>query len=465
MAAMIVNNPLRAQPASESPISISCKGPVATGQYAAAQRECQFLSMTGDVTVSVMNTSISDKYGHLTLGGIAAFIRTAKTCKYTRDISRQVSTPIDAKVIDISYVNVPGDTNLNKQRFVVRALQKADGRSAGARFRLVGADDEESDDDTQPFLLAYRDVRGYYDRPITLAIAKPMGGGGNNLLCVELSIREMLVFFGGHSKKSAFVSKRCPSLGLSAWQYNPNCIDSKVSVWGDSTAYVALVDEDELKADSVNQMKVSARPLNPTEPPGLVMFQARSANGGGDDHVTHVLDLKVVFTFPPSASSFDFGDAVFSVYQPAHVAAFFGCFDNTDVAVVPSSSHGGAMIAASQRLERPPPPPPPPQQQRVRRVSRKRYDPSNINQSNVVTGRRQAVFACDLAIQRQACEDALMHDGGYLPGHPLYSQIKEELDELNEVLAEQGKPPVTDPRLADLAESRKRGREQYIEIL
>jgi hypothetical protein len=448
MTSAILNHPLRAPPPSDTPIAISYIGPIATGQFADAQTNCQFLSMTGDATTSVLSSTMSDKFGNMTLPGLAAFVKASETCKYLRDVGRHVATPIDAKVIDLSYViNVAGEQNLNRQRFVLRALQKDNGLPAGARFRLtsepVNATPTADEEPTDPFLLAYRDCRSYHDRPVVLAIAKPVVNG--HLLCVEISIREMLIFFGGYSKRSAFTASRCPALGLARWQYNPKCTDSAISVWGDSSAYVSLVDEDDLKADSVNPIDITATPKGTNN--GFVMSQGRSTRGG----VSHSLSLDVKFRFP-SSTCLAFSDAVFTLEQPGLVASFFGCFESAATACIPS--YKGAMIAAAQRLERP-----------LRQVSRKaRQDTGKISMANVTTGRRAAVKLCDLTLQRLATEDELMHDGGFLPGHPMYRKIKEELDEMNELLAEQGKPPVSDSRLAELPPSPKRVRRTYLTI-
>lgn len=443
MASAILDHPLRAPPPSDTPIAIAYTGPVATGEFAQAQTNCPLVTMAGDAAGSVLASTFSDSFNNLTIPGLAAFVRTVGTCKYIRELGRHVSTPIDAKVIDISYsVNMEDDQNLNRQRFVLRALQKENGVPAGARFRLASdASAEERIDD--PFLLAYRDVRSYYDRPLVLAIAKPMPN--NNLLCIELSIREMLIFFGGHSKKSAFTADRCPSLGLSKWQYNPKCVDTTISVWGDSSSYVALVDEDDLEADSINPIDITADLPDHVESNGFVMEQGRTTRGA----VSHHLSLDIKFHLPTSTCRV-FSDAVFAVKHPAHVAALFGCFETSATACIPS--HKGAMIAAAQRLERPRP--------THRRV---REDTGKISWANVTNGRRSAVKRCDLTLQRLAKEEELMDDGQYLPGHPLYAKIKEELDEMNELLAEQGKPPVSDPRLAQ-PPSPKRVRRTYLTI-
>lgn len=445
MTSAILSHPLRAPPPSDTPIAISYIGPVATGQFADAQTNCQLLSMTGDATTSVLSSTMSDKFGNMNIPGLAAFVKASETCKYLRDVGRHVTTPIDAKVIDLSYVIAAGDQNLNRQRFVLRALQKDNGLPAGARFRLisepVNATTEEDPND--PFLLAYRDCRSYHDRPLVLAIAKPTVNG--HLLCVEISIREMLIFFGGNSKRSAFTANRCPALGLAKWQFNPKCADSAISVWGDSAAYVSLVDEEDLNADSVNPINITATPKGTNN--GFVMSKGRSTRGG----VSHILSLEVKFSFPCS-TCLAFSDAVFTLDQPVLVAALFGCFESAATACIPS--YKGAMIAAAQRLERPP-----------RHVSRPaRQDTGKISTSNITSGRRAAVKLCDLTLQRLANEDDLMFDGGYLPGHPMYNKIQQELDEMNELLAEQGKPPVSDSRLAEPPPP-KRVRRTYLTIL
>jgi len=450
MTSAILSHPLRAPPPSDTPIAISYIGPVATGQFADAQTNCQLLSMTGDATISVLSSTMSDKFGNMSIPGLAAFVKASETCKYLRDVGRHVATPIDAKVIDLSYVMSAGDQNLNRQRFVLRALQKDNGLPAGARFRLtsepVNATPTADETPNDPFLLAYRDCRGYHDRPLVLAIAKPTVNG--HLLCVEISIREMLIFFGGYSKRSAFTASRCPALGLGGWEFNPKCADSAISVWGDSSAYVSLVDEEDLNADSVNPIGVTATPKGTNN--GIVMSQGRSTRGG----ISHLLSLDVKFRFPSSSTCLAFSDAVFTLDQPGNVAALFGCFESAATACIPS--YKGAMIAAAQRLERP-----------LRQVSRKaRQDTGKVSMANVTSGRRAAVKLCDLTLQRLATEDDLMFDGAYLPGHPMYNKIKDELDEMNELLAEQGKPPVSDSRLAEPpSPSHKRVRRTYLTIL
>ena len=443
MAAAILNHPLRAPPPSDTPIAIAYTGPIATGEFAQAQANCRLVTMAGDAAASVLGSTFSDNFDNLTIPGLATIVHAVGTCKYIRELGRHVTTPIDAKVIDVSYaVNMEGDQNLNRQRFLLRALHKENGVPAGARFRLTSdASQEERSDD--PFLLAYRDVRSYYNRPLVLAIAKPLQNG--HLLCLELSIREMLIFFGGHSKKSAFTADRCPSLGLSKWQHNPKCTDATISVWGDSSSYVSLVDEDDLETDSSNPIGIAAEIPDHVDGNGIVMSQGRTTRGV----VSHHLSLTVKFSFPTSTCRV-FSGAVLELKHPAHVATLFGCFETPATACIPS--YKGAMIAAAQRLERPRPTP-----------RRALEDTGKISMANVTNGRRSAVKLCDLTIQRLAKEEALMDDGQYLPGHPMYEKIKDELDEINELLAEQGKLPISDPRLAQPSWP-KRARRTYLTI-
>jgi hypothetical protein len=420
---------------SDAPIAIAYSGPVATGQYAAAQTNCHIVSIAGDLTTSVLSSTLSDKFGNFTFPGLAAFVNSVQTCHYMRDVGRQVNTPIDANLIDITYANVPNDRNLNSQRFLIRALQRADGTPAGARYRLASTDADEGANEqaTDPFLLAYRDARDYYERPFKFAIAKPLPNG--SLLCVELSLRDSLLYFGGHSKHSMFTAERCPRYGLSAGQYNSKGAETTISVWGDDSGYVTLFDESELEADSVNPIGVIAtRPevQDGEEHPAFVMTRGYTTRG----NVSHRLDLNVTFKFPES-TCLELSEKEFKVCDPAYLAALFGCHETADVACVPGRTD--FMISANERLERP-------RSSTVRRT--RRADTAVISMDNVVSGRRAAVKQCDLTLRRIAAEDSLMHDGQYLPGHPMYEKLKEELDEINDGLVAEGKPPLIDPRIA-----------------
>jgi hypothetical protein len=427
MASAVLTCPLRASNPSDAPIAITYVGPTAAANYMAAQIDSHLISaLAGDMTAKVMTSTTSDKYGNFTIPGLSAFVNFARTCNYTRDLGRYVSTPIDANVTDITYANIPNDDNLNRQRFLMRALL-LNGRPAGARYKLTTIHEEQP---TDPFMLVYRDTSRDHDRPVVIAIAKPLENG--NLLCAELSLREMLMYFGGHSKHSVFTAERCPRLGLGVGMFNSRAATTTISVWGDDQNFVTLVDEDQLEADSINPLEIKAMQPDDGFRSGLVMLKGFSWS----TKESHFLDLNISLTFPESTCS-EFSAKKLKVYNPASLAALFGCHEKGDVACIPGKRD--AMIAASDRLVRPLPP--------AAEARHSRNDMSVVSSSNIVNGRRSAVKQCDLRLQRHAQDDALMDDGQYLPGHPEYEKIEEEMAEVNYQRELDGKPPLADHRL------------------
>lgn len=411
-----------------------------TDQFSNSQETCNLFSSAGDATFKVLESTLNDKFGNFTVSGLAALVRATSTCKYAKSII--VDTPIDANIVDISY-NVPDDKNLNRQRFVLRALQKSNGEQAGARFRLI-SENANNDNDNDPFLLAFRDARSNFDRPVTVAIAKPTANG--SLLCVELSIRELLLFFGGHSKKSVFAASKSFSMNLAKWEFNIKSENSTISVWGNSSSFVGLVDEDELEDDSLNPIELTAAPDRPGVTP--VLTEGKNFEG----KICHNMAIDVKFRFHSSKNCSEFSDAVYSLVEPAKVSAFFGCFETFENARVPS--YRGSMISNSQRMV--------PPLRTTTHPRKNRIDRSIVSVENITNGRRAAVSHCDLRIQRLLREESLMDDGQYLPTHPMFAKIQEDLDETNEHLKDRGMPPIRDNRLS--IQSPKRARSSQILI-
>ena len=429
MAVYVANNPIRQSPHLEMPLLIQN-----VDELGNSQSTCNLFSGSQDATLDVLNSTLLDKFGNFNLAGLATFVRAGSTCKYAKFVNKFVKSPIDATVVDISY-QVPGDQNLNSQRFVIHALRNSYGGPAGARFRLKGVGD--SDESEASFLLAFRDCRNDSDRPVTIAIAKQTPNG--SLLCVELSLKEMLIFFGGHSKKSIFASAKSPPLGLAKWQFNHFADKTSISVWGNSSSYLGLVDENLLEDDTLNPVMITAAPIMGSE---FVMSSDQRS-----------LDIDVKFNFYSSHNCAAFSDAKFSLIDPLPVSIFFGCFEKSSNACVPSSHGEGAMIPNAIRLVQP-----------LKRSAKRKSssETSKITSANIINGRRAAVTRCDLAIQRQILEDSMMKRGRYTPSHPLYARIKEELDSENERRAALRLPPLSDDRLCDSPPERA---EEFVQIL
>jgi len=432
MASAIVSCPLRAPLASDlAPIAIAYNGPTATGAFALAQLNCGLVNIAGDLTSYILSSLISDQFKNLTLPGICALVQAARSCKYLRDISREVKTPIDAAIIERdSAASVEGDENLNRQRFTLHALQKPGGTPAGVRYRLIstemvernGGEYPELERADDPFLLVYRDASNYYDRPVTMAIAKPQPNG--SLLCIEISIREMLIFFGGHSKKSVFNATQAV-VGRSVidkWVYNHPKSSTSISVWGTTESKVALVAEAELQADSINPVQFSGTPACADgDLHGFrILEQGRLLSG----KVAHRFNGNVTFSFPQSTCSAFAPENHMSIDYPSHLASLLGCHELPAVAVMPTAK--GPMVSKSNMW--------------LRDRRKRSQDTGCVSKDNIMpVGRRAAVQAADIELQRAANDESLMDDGQYLPGHPEYDRIKAEVDEINERLEEEGK--------------------------
>ena len=441
MASAILSCPLRAPLASDlAPIAIAYNGPAAVGAFALAQHTCGLVNIAGDLTSYILSSLIADKFKNLTLPGISALVQAARTCKYLRNVSREVKTPIDAAIIERDNVaSTEGDQNLNRQRFTLHALQKPGGMPAGARYRLVSAEmvqrnngehpvSELADD---PFLLVYRDARNDYNRPVTMAIAKPQPNG--SLLCIGISIREMLVFFGGHSTKSVFNATQVV-VGRSVidkWVYNYPKSSTSISVWGTDESKVALVSQEELLADSLNPIKIDVTPA--CDDDGFqILEEGRIASGD----VVHRFNGVVTFSFPASTCAAFSSENQMSIDYPSHLASILGCHELPAVAVMPTAK--GQMVAKSNMW--------------LRDRRKRSQDTGGISTDNIQpVGRRAAVQAADLELQRAANEESLMEDGQFLPGHPEFDRIRAEVDEINERLEEEGKGfRYVDPRIKEV---------------
>lgn len=437
MAAFVASNPLRAQlPGDLAPLAISYTAtPATAGTFASAQSDCNLVSVAGDLTASIMKSLCVDVFLNFTLPGLASFIQSSRTCKYLRDLSRFITTPIDAAIIERDENSVPGDENLNRQRSFLYALHTSDGRPAGLRYRLVSADmltlndgvypEVEKVDD--PFLLVYRDVRQDFDRPVVMAIAKPQPNG--SLLCLEISLVEMLHFLGGHSKKSVFNARPVlvGSTVTPKWQYAQNNDQAKISVWGNSESMIGLVDKATLEEDSMNPITIEALDPNTT-----ILAQGYTPNG----KLVHIFNGCLWFRFP-SSTCFEFDPSNnMAIDNPAHVMALLGCHEEPDVAAIRTPK--GPMIANTERLV-------------LNRPCRARDENLNteISPLNIQpAGRRAAVQRADIAVQRNAVDDELTFDGQFLPGHPEYDRIKAEVDEINERLEAEGRQfSYIDPRI------------------
>ena len=437
MASSVCLYPLRAHVPStnHSYIALSYTGPAATGEYADAQTDCPIVSMTGDAAINVLASVMHDKFNNFTLAGLASLVHAAAACKYMREICRRVSTPIDAAVIDETYdlkdVESPPDLNLNRQRFLLRALRRQDGTPAGKRFRLARErqwdhhhDGEHAGD---AFLLVYRDARKFYDRPVVFAIAQPLLGG--RLLCAALSLTEAVCYFGGHSRHSVFAAQAMPDVGLAAGEFNRQAANETLSVWGDDDGTVQLYDEEALLADSMNPLKISARQRDGED--DQVMFCGRTLRGD----TVHELKIEVQFKVPFTTCT-AFSNACFTLADdPSSIAALFGCHEAPHVACF-RGSKGDAMVAAATA------------EKKKKKPRSKPVDNGAISVSNIVHGRRAAVKRSDIAIQRHAMDEEHTLDGQILPGHPCYVALKADLDTINAQREREGKEPLVDMRLA-----------------
>ena len=429
MASAILSCPLRAPLASDvAPLAIAYRPPTATGAAALAQANCQLVNIAGDLVSCILTAMLADKFQNLTLPGVCALVQASRSCHLLRQLCCEVKTPIDAAVVESEYNSIEGDQNFNRQRFLLHALQKVGGRPAGLRMRLISeVQDGEipEEDPADPFLLVYRDARLDYDRPVVLAIAKPQPSG--SLLCIELSIRELLLLFSGHSKHAVFnaVPAMIGRKMVDKWTFQPKN-DMKVSVWGTTDGKLALVGEDKLFADSLNPVAVSVTPACDDD---KILTKGTSLSG----KVVHRFEGTVVFSFPESTCS-AFSTPMALDY-PAHLISLLGCHEPVAAAVMPTST--GSMIAKSNAW--------------LRERRKRSYDAGGLSVENVLApGRRAAVRQADLELQRSAAEEELMEDGKYLPGHPMYDEIKAEVDEINERLAVEGKDYVyVDPRIGE----------------
>ena len=418
---MIAANPIRATALYEQPISIAMSGPAAVGAYAEAQRASKLVQVAGDATRYVLTKTMSDAHGFVTIPALAALAQSTQTCKYMRHLSRDVETPLDAHIIDKAIVSMDiGDQNLNAQRFVLRALKRRNGTLAGARFALAV---NAGQDDLNSFLLVYRDCTTDFSRPITVALAKLMPPAMCDLLCIELSIRELLVMLGGHSKLSPFnatagIPPKLPS-------YTPTRMTTvaKITVWGDDEADAANMDKDALVDDSINPVEFKWE---------YVAGQNGASDEDGEEENTVPV---VTLTTPPSTCGV-LAETTFHIVNVDTVAAFFGANDSQAVACVPTGK--GPMVPKCQQWQRPAP----------KKHKARNEDAAKIDPANICTGRRAGVFASDLKIRRQAADEAFMRDGQFLPGHPMYDVLQEELDAINFDRALAGLDELTDERLA-----------------
>jgi len=433
MAATICACPLRVPAISEfASLAIAHNGTVATGEFARAQSDCKLICISGDLTSAIMQSTITDRFKNLTIPGLAAFVQSARCCKYMRDLSSEVTTPIDASIIERDDSSVLFDQNLNRQRFTLRALQQPGGGPAGARFRLISSDMVECNNGvapnvelpSDPFLLVYRNVQNKFNRPVVMAIAKPQENG--SLLCIGISTLEMLRFLGGHSKQSVFNATRVP-IGkkiLPEWHFNPAARETNISVWGSDDSEVALVDKKALEDDSLNPIKIVVTPL--IEPTGTstvpLIVDCETPVGV----VQPMFAGCVSFEFPASTCSEFSRYNPMALDSPEGVASILGWHESPHVAAVWTSS--GPMIPNADRLvwNRP-------------RRTRSEDLRSMVSIANIQPlGRRASVQRADIAIQRMAVEESLMSDGQYLPGHPKYAEILAEVDEMNERLEDDG---------------------------
>ena len=413
---MIASNPIRATALYEQPISIAMRGPADVGAYAEAQRASKLVQVAGDSTRCVLTKATSDAHGFVTIPALAALAQSTRTCKYMRHLSSEVETPLDAHIIDKAIVSMDiGDQNLNAQRFVLRALKRRNGTLAGARFALAV---NAVRDDFNSFLLVYRDCTTDFSRPITVALAKLMPPAMCDLLCIELSIRELLVMLGGHSKLSPFNATAGIPPKLPRYMPTRMTTVAKITVWGDDEADAANMDKDALVEDSINPVEFKWE-------------YVAGQNGASDENPVPVVTL----TTPPSTCGV-LAETTFHIVNVDTVAAFFGANDSQEVACVPTGKD--PMVPKCQQWQRP----------ASKKHKARNEDAAKIDPANICTGRRAAVFASDLRIRRHAADEAFMHDGQYLPGHPLYDVLQEELDAINFDRAEAGLPALTDERLA-----------------
>jgi len=435
MAAFVAANPIRVRmPGDFAPLAIT-HTPETASDFAIAQSGCNlvnfFYNGAGcDLTAMIMQSVCCDVFLNFTLPGLASFIQSSRSCKYLRYISSFVTTPIDAAIIERDENSCAGDENLNRQRSLLHALTTSDGRPAGARYRLISADMLELNDGVypevekadDPFLLAWRDTRKDFDRPVVLSIAKPQPNG--SLLCIELSIREMLHFMGGHSKLSVF-NARPVLVGRTVtpkWQYASTNDKADISVWGKSDSMIGLVDKATLKADSMNPISIEAQNIDDSN--GAVISAGYTPAGD----LVDIFMGCIWFRFPSSTCSEFESSNNMAIDSPAHVMALLGCHEEPDVAAIRTPK--GPMIANTER-------------------ARGQSFNSEISPLNIQpAGRRAAVQRADIAVQRNAVDEELTLDGQFIPGHPEYDRIKAEVDEINERLEAEGKSySYIDPRI------------------
>jgi hypothetical protein len=477
MSSLIVNCPIRAPALADRPIAIAMSGPAAVGAYAEAQAGCPLVEIAGELVQHIMTKIISDQHGNCTAPGVAAFAQVTKTCKYFRYLGRDVRTPYDAAIIEKdTTASFEGDANLNRQRYTLNALRRADGKPAGMRLSLyasvespVPVADDFSD---EPFLLVYRDCSQYFNRKLHVAIARPVKGTPS-LVCVDLSLKLLLGRFGGHSKHSVFRAVSPLPETIPPFSELPSTygVPYEIEVWGDDDAFVALHDETALVDDSLNPLFFSCKRIhignaytqmlsyNFMTPHQYETRQGCELDGvvvakNSLGHHMYRFSGTITIQVAPNTCAL-FSGATYKVKAPSLLCILFGAFESPHVACIPTVA--GPMIPAADQFVCTLPTAP----TAVRSVhspaplgpsnkkKKKSPDTGKVDKSNIMPlGRRSAVIASDRRIQRQMVEESLMRDGQYLPGHPMWSTINNELEELNEARAEAGLGPLTDPRIA-----------------
>ena len=218
---------------------------------------------------------------------------------------------------------------------------------------------------------------------------------------------------------------------IDKWMYNHAKSSTSISVWGTTESKVALVSEDELHADSINPVQITVTPAcdDDDRDDFRIVEQGYTTSG----YTIHRFNGEVTFSFPASTCSAFAQNNTLSIDHPSLLASLLGCFELPSVAVMPTAK--GPMISISNQW--------------VCDRRKRSQDKGRVSVDNILpVGRRAAVQAADLALQRAANEDSLMENGQYLPGHPEFDRIQSEVDEINERLVEEGKAfRYVDPRI------------------
>ena len=334
MATMIVANPIRATSLHEHPIAIAMSGPAAVGAYAEAQSGSKLVQVAGDAARHVLTKATADALGHVTIPGISALAQASKTCKYMRHLSRDVTTPIDAHVVDKTTFGMAiGDPNLNGQRFWLRALVRRDGTPAGARFELKS----HQSGIVNGFLIVYRDCTKDFDRPVVVVLAIPLLVGGH--VCIELSTRDLLHVLGGHSKLSPFRATAGIPPALPSYTATRTRTTHNITVWGDDDAYAANIDETALEEDSINPVAFQWDFVSAREPTAAEDGDNDGDDDGDDDEDEKVPAVKLIT--PPSTCGV-LCETTFNVANVDALTSLFGANETPAAACMPTEV--GPMI-------------------------------------------------------------------------------------------------------------------------